>query len=744
MRKIIYTYKGERISRDGLAEIIEQSRCEQRDKYDENHKSKKCAGDNNIEKGSKRKGPVLTHNNTNIEKIEIESILQRLGNEKLIEMIQSHKNIAKSTLAACDFTALLRIASLRNENDTYLYPVLVEGIQKGLGVRPLPIKMFTYNALTKEKSPITFFDHQIGAIEHIRKREEMAVTTNIVGTNNNNSGVSCLHDTPSNAINILPYCNSTNIYGLRGSIVKLEMGLGKTLTAIAASLLAPKPSYDTPHGEKGFPTLIVASKMVMIMWKRDGFNKFFRDDVKVLYFHPIFMNTNAINTLSRKEIVKYDFVVTSYDIVCSAARQGDIWKDICELGDEHTLMKGKIAFIHERTRSQADVPETTGKQILFHTPWERVICDESQRFANPTTFTFKAMMNLYGRFKLCLTGTPMRNYDTDIWAQLRFCGYTGTMRALEWKKRGSALMKLHNLNAAILSVDYKDTLIKLPPKKYYDHPITLQGTEKVLYEAVIGIARNVYDMMLCAKVTFAGVFALFTRLRQICIAPYLITAESKREKLKGKIRKADELAKTHLSSITEGPLWKWLKERDGEGGIGSAKMNEIYSILMKIPKNEKVLIFSMFTSCLDLLKYKLDKETNNEYVLEQLDGDTPDREKAMILERFDTDETLQALLMTYKVCSEGLNLTSACHVICIEPWWTFAVPRQAEARAWRPGQLKNVCVYNIHCQNTIEDRVLSICEGKKAMIEEFLEGAEPIKRAGLDKYTLGRILGVYK
>jgi len=751
MRNIIYTYKGERISREELDAIIEKSRrenaiadCKKAEK--KNRTNTNCNG----EKEYKRKGPMITCN-TNIEEVDVNAILHRLGNEKLIEMIQSHKTIAKSTLIACDFTALLRIASLKSDarnsknelsclqesssnmeycytKDAYLYPVLVEGIQKGLGVRPLPIKMFTYNALTQEKSPITFFDHQIGAIEHIRKREDMAVATGVIGT---------------------------NLYGLRGSIVKLEMGLGKTLTAIAASLLAPKPSYNkvdsscnnsynSLHGENGFPTLIVASKMVMIMWKRDGFNKFFRDDVKVLYFHPIFMHTNAINAMNRKEIVKYDFVVTSYDIVCSAARQGDIWKDVCELGDEHTLMKGKIAFIHERTRSQADVPETTGKHILFHTPWERVICDESQRFANPTTFTFKAIMNLYGRFKLCLTGTPMRNYDTDIWAQLRFCGYTGTMRALEWKKRGSALMKLHNLNAAILSVDYKDTLIKLPPKKYYDHPITLQGTEKVLYETVIGIARNVYDMMLCAKVTFAGVLALFTRLRQICIAPYLITAESKREKLKGKLRKADELAKTHLSSITEGPLWKWLKEKDGEGGIGSAKMNEIYNILMKIPKNEKVLIFSMFTSCLDLLKYKLDKETNNTYILEQLDGDTPDREKAMILERFDTDETLQALLMTYKVCSEGLNLTSACHVICIEPWWTFAVPKQAEARAWRPGQIRNVCVYNIHCQQTIEDRVIEVCNAKKAMIEEYLEGAEPIKRAGLDKYTLGRILGVYK
>lgn len=693
-RKIVFVYDGKHIPANKLCTVL------------------KAKNDQNVlpvaKKSKQMESIVQTENE------ELDAYFEPLNNKTLADLIKKQATINHDHIKNANLTAILRIASIK-DLDEYRYPKLVDALHNHMKLRPLPIKLFTHNAITKEKTPINLFDHQIGAIEHIRKRERIA------------------DERPADS------------YGVRGSIIKLEMGLGKTLTAITSACISPKLPTSTKFGEKGFPTLVVASKTVLMMWRRDGFEKFFTSDVKVLYFHSTFMPAKAIDTITRKQIVQYDFVVTSYDMVCAAAKVNDSWKDVCEIGDEHTLMKDKIVAIHERTREQADNADTVGKLILFHTPWERIICDESQRFANPKTFTFKAMMNLYARYKLLLTGTPIRNYDTDIWAQLRFCGYTGIIRAIDWKRKANALMKLHNLNSVILSVDYKDTAITLPPKIYMDRHLTLEGTEKVVYEHVLGVTRNVYDMMLSSKANFACVLALFTRLRQICIAPYLMTAESKREKLKGAVKKADEIAKTHLNHLVEGPLWKWVKEKDGPGGIGSTKMQEIGNILKSIPKGKKVLLFSMYTSCLDLLAYKMEKETNGEYKLEQMDGDTSSSDRDSIIHKFNTDRSLQALLMTYKVGAEGLNLTVACYVICIEPWWTFAVPLQAEARAWRPGQKNEVIVYNIHCKGTIEDRVIEICNEKKEMVNTFLEGTEPIKKsAGLDKYTLGRILGFYK
>jgi SNF2 family DNA or RNA helicase len=305
-------------------------------------------------------------------------------------------------------------------------------------------------------------------------------------------------------------------------------------------------------------------------------------------------------------------------------------------------------------------------------------------------------------------------------------------------------MKLHNLNAAILSVDYKDTDIILPPKVPRDYSLKLEGMEKTVYDYVLGVTRTVYDQMMMGHALFACVLALLTRLRQICIAPYLITAESKREKLKGKSLKADEAAMSHLSKLKEGPLWKWVKDKDGKAGIKSAKMETIGNVLKKIPKEEKALVFSMFTSCLDLLKYKMDKETDSTYGLEQLDGDTPALERDAIIDRFNTDINVQALFMTYKTGAEGSNMSSATHVICIEPWWNRGTHKQAEARAWRVGQKKNVTVHNIFCDGSIESRVIEICNEKDEMIKTYLGSAEPIKKGGgLDKYSLGKILGVY-
>ncbi len=101
------------------------------------------------------------------------------------------------------------------------------------------------------------------------------------------------------------------------------------------------------------------------------------------------------------------------------------------------------------------------------------------------------------------------------------------------------------------------------------------------------------------------------------------------------------------------------------------------------------------------------------------------------------------MFLTYKVGSEGLNLTEAVHVLNIEPWWTPVVLEQAIHRAWRSGQTSEVAIYNIYIKNSIEDKMLSICEEKSQMTEAYLQGTGQKVKAGLDKYTMGRILGYY-
>src|SRR4029079_17947758 len=134
------------------------------------------------------------------------------------------------------------------------------------------------------------------------------------------------------------------------------------------------------------------------------------------------------------------------------------------------------------------------------------------------------------------TGTPIRNSDCDVWAQFRFCGYTGIAIMSEWKKVSLAKFREHHLEDYIFTLSYKDADITLPPKVENDILVKLSDRPKIIYEWLLGETRNAYDDMLRGGCSFACVLEMFLRLRQCSIAPYLITADSKRSrtKLKGK------------------------------------------------------------------------------------------------------------------------------------------------------------------------------------------------------------------
>jgi len=581
-----------------------------------------------------------------------------------------------------------------------------------LGFRPLPIKTHISKpdgngGFTKVKC--TLFPHQVKVLTWMKEKEMI---------------------------------DSKKVHGLRGGIIKLQMGMGKSLTGIAHSLISPRPSCKEKDGEKGFPTLIVASKTVMLEWKMQGFEKFFGDGVKVLYLHKDYIGKDRFEIMNRKEVVKYDFVVTTYDVCSGICKKNKFFEEALEMGNEHTLMKGKIVSVHTRTRQQSDKPNMVGPSVIYTTPWERVICDESQRFANPDIATYKYMMSIYGRYKWCLTGTPIRNYCTDIWAQLRFCGYTGIERTIEWKRQYAIMMKQHKLTENILSMNYKAAGITLPPKSEVKSVITLKGREKECYDYVIGILRGIRDRLMQNLCDFACVLALFTRLRQCVIAPYLLTAESKREKGTTDEQKKDKEALDMLKNIYKGCLGEWVHDKNGDAGIYSSKMTEIINVLSIIPKNEKVLIFSMFTSVLDLLVDAIRKRLPSFHFV-QVDGDTKGNLREDNLREFRTSIKTRGLFMTYKVGAEGLNLIEANHIICIEPWWTSAVEDQAEHRAYRMGQTKEITVHKIYAANSIEDKIISICESKRQMAEDILEGTgkEVKMGSGLNKFTLSEIIG---
>ena len=207
----------------------------------------------------------------------------------------------------------------------------------------------------------------------------------------------------------------------------------------------------------------------------------------------------------------------------------------------------------------------------------------------------------------------------------------------------------------------------------------------------------------CAVVTHAGgekleVLAELTRLRQICCDPSLVSdhwdgGSAKREA-------AIELIKTAI---------------DGE---------------------HKVLLFSQFTSMLELLEKDLQKEEIPYY---KIVGDTPKEERLQLVRHFNDDDT-PVFLISLKAGGTGLNLTGADVVIHYDPWWNFAAQNQATDRAHRIGQTRPVAVYKLIAAATIEEKIIKMQAAKKDLADAILSGTSE-SLASLTKEELMSLLG---
>ena len=485
--------------------------------------------------------------------------------------------------------------------------------------------------------------------------------------------------------------------GISGGMLCLTMGLGKSVSAAAHSLTAPG----------GFPTLIICSKTLMGEWRMQCMRKFFGGIVKVLYLHKDYIGEEQIKKLTREKIVEYDFVVTTYDVILAAGRKyPDFVEEVLVRGDDHSLYKDKVIGVNVKTRAQSDDASVTGVSVLFKTPWERVFIDESQRIANSETMTWRYMMAIYGKHKWCLTGTPIRNYVSDLWSQLRWLGLDMVTTKRDWKKRPQHFIRAYNLLSHTLSMGYEEAGIVMPAlnKTYVDGKFS--EDEECFHKMLVGQLEEAYEKFKAKEASYSCVLAMLTKLRQSCIAPFIMTKEAKRGELEGIARE------------------DWIGDKSGTAGIESTRMRQMVKILSEIPSDAKTIVFTSFTSASDLLADAL-RAKLPDLKFTQVDGDVVGQERDEAIHQFRRGGSdVQVCILTYKVGGEGLNLTCATNCVMMEPWWNYAVRDQAEARAWRSGQTKDVTSYYPQIVDSIEYRIEALCQAKRRMGKMIMSGEE--------------------
>lgn len=348
--------------------------------------------------------------------------------------------------------------------------------------------------------------------------------------------------------------------------------------------------------------------------------------------------------------------------------------------------------------------------LLKNTVFFYVILDESQYIKNPTSKIYQAVMKLHAKHRLVLTGTPIENSLSDLWAQMNFLnpGLLGNLAffkryfitPIEKHANAESQVKLQLMIRPFILRRKKEEVAKdLPPLMEQVRFCEMTVKQHQLYDEEKSIIRNTILESIEKEGVQKSSFVILqglTKLRQLANHPRLMG-------------KNDENS--------------------------SGKMEEIFDMLENlIAENHKVLIFSSFVSHLKLLREIIER---NSWKYSWLTGKTTNRKQ--VIQEFQNDAENRILLISLKAGGVGLNLTKADYVFIIDPWWNPASENQAISRAHRIGQDKHVFVYRFITENSIEEKIQQLQNRKSSLADKFINSNNPLKAA-----TKEEIIAMFK
>ncbi|MER6242709.1 DEAD/DEAH box helicase [Streptomyces griseorubiginosus] len=427
--------------------------------------------------------------------------------------------------------------------------------------------------------------------------------------------------------------------GLGGCLAD-DMGLGKTITVIALHLRRARRE----------PTLVVCPASLLGNWQREITR--FAPGVPVRRFHGTERSLDDLDG---------GFVLTTYGTMRAAAAR---------LAEQH---------------------------------WGMVVADEAQHVKNPYSATAKALRTIPSSARVALTGTPVENNLSELWALLDWTtpGLLGPLksfrarhaRAVENGEDEEAVTRLARLVRPFLLRRKKSDpgiVPELPPKTETDHPVPLTREQASLYEAVV--RESLLAIETAQGIARRGlVLKLLGALKQICDHPALYlkeeipaTAGDRLAARSGKLALLDELLDTLLAED------------------GSA------------------LVFTQYVGMARLITAHLAARA---VPVDLLHGGTPVPERERMVDRFQSG-SIPVLVLSLKAAGTGLNLTRAGHVVHFDRWWNPAVEEQATDRAYRIGQTQPVQVHRLITEGTMEDRIAEMLESKRALADAILGSGE--------------------
>ncbi|SDR51031.1 Superfamily II DNA or RNA helicase, SNF2 family [Rhizobiales bacterium GAS113] len=352
---------------------------------------------------------------------------------------------------------------------------------------------------------------------------------------------------------------------------------------------------------------------------------------------------------------------------------------------------------------------------LAQTNWRFVVLDEAQAIKNPGAKQTKAAKALKAKSRIALTGTPVENHLGDLWSIFDFInpGLLGTAKQFASYAKGLADVA-HNPYGPLrelvrpyilrrMKTD-KSVIADLPDKTEVKALCNLSRKQAALY------AQTVSDLAAALEAAegiqrMGLVLATLMRLKQIC---------------------------NHPSQWLNDNVWA--EEDSGKW----ARLRQIAEVVAA--RQEKMLVFTQFREMTAPLQAFLGGIFNRPGLV--LHGETAVKNRKALVQAFQEDENAPFFVLSLKAGGSGLTLTAASHVVHFDRWWNPAVENQATDRAFRIGQKKNVLVHKFVCQGTVEEKIDTLIEAKKALSDDLLADSGEINLTEMKDDDLLRLVAL--
>lgn len=462
-----------------------------------------------------------------------------------------------------------------------------------------------------------------------------------------------------------------------GGILADDMGLGKTVQALAllAHAIEEHRAASERAAERGesvepfAPFLVVAPTSVITNWAAEATR--FLPEAKVVTI----TETTAGKTPLAERIAGAHLVLTSYTL----------------------LRMDEDAYTGYARTLGRTVDDSTGEQSAPE-GWGALLLDEAQFVKNTGTRAWSIARAMPARTKIAMTGTPIENNLMELWALLAIVadGLFPSARAFRDLYARPAESGEDPAHAAATAARLRRRI----------RPLMLRRTKELVAAELP--AKNDTRVNL----------PLAPGHRRI----YDTHLQRERQKVLGLLEDMDKNRFTIFQSLTllrRLALDAALIDPEAYAGVSSVKRDYLVQQLPDLlEKGHRVLVFSQFTGYLKSISARLAKEGIGHLYL---DGST--RNRAEVIEAFTSGQE-PVFLISLKAGGFGLNLTEADHVFIMDPWWNPAAEQQAVDRIHRIGQEREVHVYRLVAEGTIEEKVMQLKASKAALFDAVVGEGE--------------------